>query len=284
MTWLTFSGITYAVIAPILLFWSSLGIGIFYQAYRYNILFVSDTQVDTRGLIYPRALKQLFSGVYLAEICLIGMFIVSKAPGQAALIVILLVFTLLYHITLGRALNPLLYNLPTTLQAEEELHQRRMNPSADIGDDETVRSFDRTRTDSKMSAGGRAQSFPDKKEIRFNKEGNFLIQWLKPWVYADYWTLRKLVPHEENFRIPHQNVTEEEEEEELSPYWPPCVTSPTPLLWVPKDAGGVSDLEVAETSKVIGITNEGCTLDDESRIQWDREEARPPIWEEKAYY
>jgi hypothetical protein len=123
------TGITYAVIAPILLFWSSLGIGIFYQAYRYNILFVSDTKVDSRGLIYPRALKQLFAGVYLAEICLVGMFVVSKAPGQATLVIILLVFTILYQITLGRALNPLLYNLPSTLQAEEERHQQRVSLS-----------------------------------------------------------------------------------------------------------------------------------------------------------
>ena len=40
--------------------------GLFYLAYRYNILFVSETSVDTQGLIYPRALKQLFTGVYLA--------------------------------------------------------------------------------------------------------------------------------------------------------------------------------------------------------------------------
>lgn len=211
------------------------------------------------------------------------MFAVSKAPGQAALIVILLVFTVLYHITLGRALNPLLHNLPTTLQSEEDIHQRSLLLN---DDDETVRSFDRTRTDSKMSKNGRAHSFPSRKEIRFNKDGNFLVQFLKPWVYADYWTLRKLVPHEENFRIPHQPVGDEESdrEEELSPYWPPCVTSPTPLLWVPRDEGGVSQMEVAETSRVIGITDEGCTLDEKSKIRWDKDEARPPIWEEKAYY
>lgn len=249
---------------------------------------MSDTQIDTRGLIYPRALKQLFSGVYLAEICLIGMFIVSKAPGQAALIVILLVFTVLYHITLGRALNPLLYNLPTTLQAEEDFHQRSLNTTASSSnddDEETVHSFSRIRTDSKMSKGTRAQSFPSKEEIRLNKEGNFLMQFLKPWVYADYWTLRKLVPHEENFHIPHQAVDDDDGvAQELSPYWPPCVTRPTPLLWIPKDQGGVSDFEVAETGKVVGITNEGCVLDEKNKIQWDKEEARPPIWEEKAYY
>ena len=59
--------------------------GLFYLAYRYNILFVTDTAVDTHGLIYPRALKQLLSGVYIAEVCMIGMFIISKAAGPAVL-------------------------------------------------------------------------------------------------------------------------------------------------------------------------------------------------------
>lgn len=145
------------------------------------------------------------------------MFIVSKAPGQAALIIILLVVTILYHLTLGRALNPLLHNLPTTLQAEENLRQQIF--TTDDDDDVTVRSFDRTRTDSKTSKGPRAQPFPSRKEIRFNKEGNFLVQFLKPWVYADYWTLRKLVPNEENFQVIHQRVDEDGEEvEEPSPY------------------------------------------------------------------
>lgn len=284
-------GITYAVIAPILLFWSSLGIGIFYQAYRYNILFVSDTQVDTRGLIYPRALKQLFAGVYLAEICLVGMFVVSKAPGQAALVIILLVFTILYHITLGRALDPLLYNLPTTLQAEEERHQQRMSSlETRVHEDEEKGGHSGKRpADSNLKRQG--SSFPSRKDIRMNKDGNVFIQFLKPWVYADYWTLRKLVPHEGNYLIPHQPLPSDDDEDgegergqEPSPYWPPCVTSPTPLLWIPRDEGGVSAREMAETRKVIGITDEGCFLDEKSKIQWDTEGARPPIWEDKMYY
>lgn len=242
---------------------------------------MSDTKVDTRGLIYPRALKQLFAGVYLAEICLVGMFVVSKAPGQAAIVIILLVFTVLYQITLGRALNPLLYNLPSTLQAEEERHQR--HEAERYRDEEAGHSFEKSTVEKKLSSRG--NSFPSRKDIRFNKDGNFLVQFLKPWVYADYWTLRKLVPHEENFRIPHQaRSDDDDQDEEHSPYWPPCVTSPTPLLWIPRDPGGVSKREIEETSKVIGITDEDCVLDDKNKIQWDTERARPPIWEEKAYY
>lgn len=117
--------IIYSVIAPIMLFWSTLAMALFYLAYRYNVLFVSETQVDTQGLIYSRALKQLFTGVYLAEICMIGLFSVSKAPGPAVLMAVFLVFSILFQITMSRNLDPLLYWLPRSVQAQEQAMQAR---------------------------------------------------------------------------------------------------------------------------------------------------------------
>ncbi len=54
--------------------WSTVAMSLFYLAWRYNILFVTDTNIDTRGLIYPTAIKQLFTGLCLAEVCMIGLF------------------------------------------------------------------------------------------------------------------------------------------------------------------------------------------------------------------
>jgi hypothetical protein len=257
-------GVTYAVIAPFLLIWSVVGIWIFYQAYRYNILFVSDTEVDTRGLIYPTALKQLFSGVYLAEICLVGMFAVSKAPGPAALVVILLVFTVLYQITLNRALNPLLDNLPRTLQAEEQQFRRESSSAGEDGVGEAGKT-------------NRQDSFADRKQM---KQGNFLVRFLKPWIYADYWTLRNVVPSDDDIDV----AREAAELADTNPYWPPSVTSTPPLLWIPEDAAGLSKREISETSRVTPITDEGCTLSEKNKLVWDTVGARPPIWEEKVYY
>ncbi|EXK77025.1 hypothetical protein FOQG_18253 [Fusarium oxysporum f. sp. raphani 54005] len=55
-----------SVIAPFVRFWSTIGVGLFYLAYRYNVLYVAEAEIDTRGLIYLQALKQLLSGVYPA--------------------------------------------------------------------------------------------------------------------------------------------------------------------------------------------------------------------------
>ncbi|KAF6833513.1 duf221 domain-containing protein [Colletotrichum musicola] len=279
--------ITYAVIAPLMLVFSTIGMGLFYLAYRYNILFVTDTKIDTRGLLYPRALKQLFAGVYLAEICMIGLFAVSVAIGPLVLMIIFFVFSILFHITLNNVLDPLMYTLPRTLQIEEE------SLNAQIED---VERKDSGRGVSEEQNGDSSNLF--KKFANFNKftnvnkftpggeenfverqGGNMVTRFLKPWVFADYLHLRNLVPRDETTV------------DELYPgniqdfaYYPPSVASLPPLLWIPEDAAGVSKYEVAQTRKIIPITDEGCQLDDKNKLIWDSEGARPPIWDEKIYY
>ncbi|KFH43020.1 hypothetical protein ACRE_062400 [Hapsidospora chrysogenum ATCC 11550] len=274
--------VTYAVIAPLMLFWATVAMALFYLAYRYNILFVSDTQVDTRGLFYPRALQHLFFGIYLAEVCMVGMFAVSKTPGPAVLMAIFLVFTILFHLTLNRSLGPHLYALPRTLQVEEELYQARR--LAGSGPEEAVATKEASQEEStngqsklksfvpRLPGGGSAGDV--------EKKGNFFTKFLKPWIYADYATLRKMVPHEDIVPMP----LDYPEEVEANAYWPPAVTSETPVLWIPRDPLGVSRQEVALTGKVIPISDEGCTLDEKNKLQWDAETARPPIWSEKIYY
>ncbi|KAF4973650.1 hypothetical protein FSARC_128 [Fusarium sarcochroum] len=266
--------IVYSVIAPLMLFWSTLGMGLFYLAYRYNILFVTETKIDTRGLIYPRALKQLFVGVYLAEICLVGMFIISKAPGPAVLMAAFLVFTILFHIALAKALNPLLYSLPRSLEVEEERIQSSQQGS-ELEDGHAHNGEGASngvgKVAGKLVPGGSGS---------VQKKGNFFVKWLKPWIYADYETMRQLVPHERHVGLDGQYS----EEVERDAYFPPSVTSQTPVLWIPEDPAGVSKQEVFNTSKVIPISDEGCTLNDKNHIEWDTEGARPPIWSEKIYY
>ncbi|KAF7564104.1 hypothetical protein G7046_g41 [Stylonectria norvegica] len=260
--------IAYAVIAPLMLFWSTLGMGLFYLAYRYNVLFVTDTTIDTRGLIYPRALKQLFCGVYLAEICMVGLFACSKAFGPLVLMVAFLIFTILFNITMSKALDPLLYSLPRSLQIEEELMQRNQQGSPEL---ENGQVSNETKGFGKLVPGGGAG---------VQKKGNFLTKFLKPWIYADYETFRSLVPQEEHVEITRHYT----DDVQNKAYFPPSATSETPILWIPEDPSGVSKQEVALTSKVIPITDEGCQLDEKNKLVWDTEGARPPIWNEKIYY
>jgi len=245
--------------------WACLGMSLFYFAWRYNVLFVTDTKIDTRGLIYPRAIKQLFTGIYLAEICMIGLFGASVAPIPLALMVVFLVFTVLFHLSMNSALDPLLYNLPQSLLAEEESLRADVEAAAGVDPGQAEKNG--------HSSGAKVAAAPPR------KKGNFLMRFLKPWVYADYPTLRQLVPHHEGLNL--FNYAPEVNE---GAYYPPSVTSQAPLLWIPRDAAGVSRQEISHTSKVIPITDEGCELDEKNKLVWDRETTRPPVWEEKILY
>ena len=87
--------IAYSAIAPLMMGFASVGLFLFYFAYRYNLLFVNTSMIDTKGLVYAKALKHTLVGCYLAVICLIGLFGVSAGgtgKGPLVMMIILLVF------------------------------------------------------------------------------------------------------------------------------------------------------------------------------------------------
>ncbi|KAM5343532.1 hypothetical protein ACJ41O_012069 [Fusarium nematophilum] len=114
----------YTCIAPLILIFACVGVSFVRLIYRYNVLFVFDSEMDSKGLFYPNALLQLIVGLYLAEVCLIGLFALKLAFPPMVLMLILFVFTGLVHFNLSESISPLLQNLPQTLSLEEELQQQ----------------------------------------------------------------------------------------------------------------------------------------------------------------
>ncbi|OLN97803.1 Uncharacterized protein RSN1-like protein 3 [Colletotrichum chlorophyti] len=112
--------ISYSCIAPVILGFATVGLYTVYLVYKYNLLYVSNSSIDTRGLVYPRALMHLLVGLYLATICLIGLFALREAYFPMLLMGGFLIFTALVHMALREAVSPLLYNIPRTLALEME--------------------------------------------------------------------------------------------------------------------------------------------------------------------
>jgi hypothetical protein len=111
--------ITYSLLAPLTVVFALIGLYLIYLVSKYNLMYTYSSEVSTRGLLYPHALKHLLTGVYLAEICLIGLFGLRSAFGPLVLMFGLTIFTALVHISINEALGPLLWNLPRTLAVEE---------------------------------------------------------------------------------------------------------------------------------------------------------------------
>ncbi|GAD98176.1 DUF221 domain protein [Paecilomyces variotii No. 5] len=280
-TLLTVIAITYSCIAPLVLGFASIGLYLFYFAYRYNLLYVSNADIDTQGKVYPRALQQTTVGCYLLVVCLIGLFAIGTGSDQMAvgplvLEIIFLIFLILYHVSLNNALEPLINYLPKNLEAEEQglldLERTKLSHSNGSGPSDSIQNGDYGDRVDSVEKGLHNTSLPAP-----HKKPSLLSKFLRPDKYTDYATMRRLVPNSlDGAQYPP--------EVERDAYFHPAITSQAPLLWIPRDPAGVSRQEVKHSLKVIPITDEDAWLDEKNKIHWDSETGRPPIYEEKIYY
>lgn len=286
---LTVISITYSCIAPIMMGFATIGGFLFYFAYRYNLLFVNTSTIDTKGLVYAKALKHTLVGCYLLVICLLGLFGVASGgtgKGPLVMMIILLVFMILFHISLNNAINPLLHYLPRSLEAEEDALLQAENGSSNenpvLGDEKTAafRSDTKNRSSGGESSLRRTDTYTSMNTIPAPAGFvGMLKKFFRPDIYASYAIMRRLVPHD----FAHITYTPEIERDA---YQHPAVIDEAPLLWVPRDIMGVSRQECAHTNMITPITDEAANFNDKGRIVWSEEETggRPPIWEERIYY
>lgn len=272
---MTVISITYSPIAPLMLGFATIGLGLFYFAHRYNLLFVDSSVIDTKGLVYAKALQHTLIGCYLAVICLIGLFGIRAAAGPLVLMVIFLVFMVLYHMSLSSAIHPLLHYLPRSLESEETalLEAEDGTLHSDVAGNSSRGAF--------HEKNGAEELKQTKKSLapEGNKKVGMFKKFLRPDIYCSYARLRKLVPQDfaEIRYAP---------EVERDAYQHPAVNATAPLLWVPRDEMGVSRQECFHTNKVTPMTDDGAYFNEKGKIIWNEEEteARPPIYEEKIYY
>jgi Uncharacterized integral membrane protein len=287
--------IVYSCIAPLVMGFGTIGLYLFYFAFRYNLLYVSNATIDTQGRSYTRALQQLTVGCYLSMVCLIGLFAIGSganrmALGPLILMIIFLIFIILFHLSMNTAMEPLLNYLPKNLEAEEEslLAAEKANVSTlnEKSKDEDLNGASGSISaprDSGVANVDNGLGSVDSAEKGLTDTSspapkpNVFTKFLRPDLYHNYHSCASWFPAPR--RLPHYSA-----EVERDAYCHPAITSQPPLLWIPRDAIGVSSQEVAHTSRVIPITDEDAYLDENCKIQWNEEKGEPPIYEEKVNY
>jgi hypothetical protein len=220
-------------------------------------MYVIQTKVDSKGECYARALQHLLTGVYLSELCLIGLFGVHNAPGPSAMMVVFLVLTIVWHILLTRFVIPLETNfaideegeMAPLLAAEEgSPEEDEEDPSASHVPATALRKLPKT------------VSSPTVKflESYISASRNKAKAWL----------------HDPSIRGGNDDVAPELSQEELeTAYLNPALTSKTPKLWLAKDEMGISKHEIEENEAVgIPATDEGAFLDEKNRVRWEEDD------------
>ncbi|THG97592.1 hypothetical protein EW026_g4428 [Hermanssonia centrifuga] len=116
--------ITYSIISPIINGLTCAAFFLFYHLWKYLFLWQLDQprSSDTGGLFFPKALQHVFVGLYIQQICLAALFFLAQdqnmkqsAIPEGALMVVLIVLTAGYHLTLNDSYGPLISAVPLTL-------------------------------------------------------------------------------------------------------------------------------------------------------------------------
>lgn len=242
-------GIIYSITSPLILVFMLLIFGLFSIVYRYNILFVYRNMNDTGGELFPVALNQMFTGIYILEICLIGLFFAIQGDGnafrclpQAIIMIIVMAGTIVFQWQLNAVFEPLFRYLPITLE-----------------DDAVIRDEQWAKAEAEGKHGSHRN--PDAQhDLGDDLYANFADE------------LEDLTPDERQLAV-------------RTAFQPEALRATRPVIWIPRDPLGVSDDEIKRAGKMstvmienasgvqeekthIWMSNEGATLDAKGRSEF----------------
>ncbi|KAI1464924.1 DUF221-domain-containing protein [Daldinia caldariorum] len=267
--------IAYSCIAPLVLGFAAAGLALFYFSYRYNLLFVIQPKIDTKGQAYTLALQHLLTGVYIAELSLLGLFSLRKATGPSIITGLLFIVTILYNILTNRYLSPLEKFLPSDLAtlAERDDESTPLLASAEEG---------------QLQSTSRIQQLAQRADVPktiAQRVIDPIARFFEPQVFASYQAMRSWL-RDGDLLNSEEDVPEYTEEQLQKAYLNPALTSPTPLIWIAKDPMGVSQNEVTENENYgLKASDQGAWLDERGKLRLNVENFEEvPIWNRSVIY
>ncbi|QLG73538.1 hypothetical protein HG535_0F00480 [Zygotorulaspora mrakii] len=295
----------YSVISPIILLFGAAGFFLLYVAYLYTLMYVQKEAPDLRGICYPRALFQTLVGVYLGQVCLLGLFSVGKGWGPIVLQVVGIIVTVLLHLKLNDAFDSLMHYVP--VDTMKPLDGKSDTPSfkniyrEESSEDEikelprfSIRKYEprnsMAQTD-KMSSLISDRTIEIASNTKYNEKSENHITWVPlladgpsgtiphapfykrfflPHIYYSYKAVKAKLPEIYGLADPDLNTSEEDL---ASAYNYPAINAKCPSVWIPRDPYGFSLHQVDELNTVVDISDVNATIDGNGNIWW---KAGPP--------
>ena len=235
----------------------------FYFSYRYMLLYTVQPKIDTKGHCYTLALQHILTGVYIAELCLIGLFGLRSAKGPMIIVSLLFVATIIFTITTNRYLSPLEQFLPTDL-ATPSNDQTPLLSSLEEGTAEDPEShIRRIGTQARVPA----------------KVLDPLDRFFSPQIYASH---KAMAAWLQDGDFDEDDVPRYSEEDLRKAYLNPAYTSPTPVIWLPRDEMEVSKHEIRENEELgLKSSDQGAWVNRKGVVEWSVDDfGEVPIFSE----
>ncbi|KAH8890372.1 DUF221-domain-containing protein [Thozetella sp. PMI_491] len=267
--------IAYSCIAPLVLGFAGIGLTLYYFSYRYNLFFVIQPKVETHGRAYTLALQHLLTGLYIAELALIGIFSLKGATGPVIMTAVLFFVTVLYNYQTNKYLSPLEKYLPADL-ANNQAAGDETTPLLASAEEGRHGEGEQSRIE---RLGQQAHLSP--------RIVGPLARFFEPHIFASYQAMSRWLREDEgDFNAFEDDAPTYSEEQIRNAYVNPALTSSTPVVWLPKDEFGTSENEVRETEEAgLKASDELAHLDEKGKVHWDeRDWAQIPIWKVGVRY
>ncbi|KAK6198673.1 uncharacterized protein RJT21DRAFT_50437 [Scheffersomyces amazonensis] len=308
--------LSYAIIAPVIIGFASVTFLLFYFAFLYVLVYVNaPNKNDARGRNYPRALLELYTGLYLAEVCLICMFVFGKNWVAVALEAVIGAVTLVSHLYIKYTFLPLFdivpisaikyasgdttYTYPIHDQGRKEIKTEGINywdGGNELGVEElppTIKTdrqgSETTATGAESSKVGGAESdvsekpHSDEEVVEGHKSAAAAVVGAP--AKGVSWLTRFFHPKKETFDLirtdmpnAYYNYIEYNPEFLKTAYDDPAVTDDEPHIWVPKDDLGLSTIEKNKAlENGVDVSDENAGFDEKHSVEYT---GPPPSYEE----
>ncbi|ODV62363.1 Rsn1p [Ascoidea rubescens DSM 1968] len=293
----------YSIISPIILLFGFFGFGLLYIAYLHSLCYVQGEGPDSRGMHYPRALYQTLVGVYLGQVCLLGLFAVGGAWGPIILQAICIGVTAFIHSIFNRAFDHLNTVVPVDTMRPLDgvsdtpsfsFHPKSPNHSHEQ-EKPTIEKVEGTAFDKEISDANNNSSIVDLSVIKSHEiddtarvplladgddeeipHANPFVRFFQPHIYCSYKFCKQSIPSIYK-SVDHDDQLVNNEHA----YDYPAVAAKPPYLWIPADPMGLSKHEIKNFEGIVPITDEGAHFDEKGNIVWT---GKPPEYHPTEEY
>ena len=264
----------------------SMVFALFWVAYRHNYYYVQRNKIDTHGLLFNNAMSQLFTGIYVLEVLLIGLFFLVRdsqdnaaCKSQAIIMIVILILTSIFHIVMESHLRPLYEFLPVSLEdSAVEAEQRLALLHESNAASPTTPAQDPESSDSKRSSTPKSETMPD---VATAANARSTLSRLKTQTTARISKLQARLPESIDKSRRRQladqiaasiagypdelsDLTAEQREAELkAAFQDPVTREPAPVIWLPQDEAGCSDDAIKQAQgygRLLQYSNAGAYL------------------------
>ncbi|SCV74185.1 BQ2448_6617 [Microbotryum intermedium] len=272
ITLLTVIGLSYSIISPLITGFTFVTFFLYWFLYKvsravlfslvvrdeliysgipqYLLCLVIDTprEAETGGLFYPKAITHIFVGLYIELVCLAGLFFLARdTAGKAiciphgALTIVLIIFTILFQLTMKSGYDPLIANLPLSFAGKIA---------------ETQALYNNVELPESPRMGGEKAS---------QKEG--MIYPPEPAMKTPENEERDAVAA----KAERAGTLPGEEHLDVRAFDPPATYEGYPCIWIPQDQAGYwrAELEASQAAGV-DVSSEGAMMDEKGHVHVER--------------